>query len=251
MYIWVVLATFMVAIYSFNLSVRADMKDIYASARIEPTITKLTAQHEAAKKYAYSHTPPSNGQAQVTYVPGEITFNDIKTYLPYGFKDNISTKTYRSLIYCLRKSDETGSSLLPGCSSGNPTGCCTGGNAQAFLITFGCIPQKFRNPYTKGYSVDFIKSLRDVSGYGADVGYVQYLSSTEKNDENNDFKSDMAIRTRNFDIISIPNYIVKNATFNSSTSFGEYCGDLRLDEDGNLKEDSCGACLAQLSRLSI
>ncbi|MDD4556297.1 MAG: hypothetical protein PHE89_03085 [Alphaproteobacteria bacterium] len=250
MYIWVILATFMVAIYSFNLSVREDMKDIYATAKIEPTVTKLIAQHEAAERYADANLKVEDGVRTVSYVPGELTYEDVKAFMPYGFKDYMTDGTYRSIIYCLDKDDKTASELPVGCNSGNPVSCCGNDRAQVYLISFGCVPQKFRNPYTKELSTDFLKVLRTSSNYGLNIGYTAYLSDEEKASKDNNFDSDMGIKTKVFDVISVPNYIIKEKQFNSTVSFSEYCGDLRTGEEGELNENSCNACLAYMTRLS-
>ena len=120
---------------------------------------------------------------------------------------------------------------------------------HVFLVTFGCVPQKFRNPYTQSYSVDFLKTLRNISGYGVDVGYTQDLTSTEINSNENDFKSDVAIRTRNFEMISIPRYIVNNKMPNTTVSFSQTCGNLRV-VSGTPDPNSCNSCIAHLTRLS-
>ena len=47
MYIWVILATFVVALFSYNLSVRSDSRDLYVTPQAQAVISKLLIQHEA------------------------------------------------------------------------------------------------------------------------------------------------------------------------------------------------------------
>lgn len=51
MYIWVILATFVVALFSYNLSVRSDSRDLYVTPQAQAVISKLLIQHEAVTKY--------------------------------------------------------------------------------------------------------------------------------------------------------------------------------------------------------
>jgi len=50
MYIWVVLATFVTALFSYNLSVRPDARDLYLTPQAQVIVSKLLIQHEAASK---------------------------------------------------------------------------------------------------------------------------------------------------------------------------------------------------------
>lgn len=51
MYIWVILATFVVALFSYNLSVRSDSRDLYVTPQAQAVVSKLLIQHEAVTKY--------------------------------------------------------------------------------------------------------------------------------------------------------------------------------------------------------
>ena len=45
MYLWVVIATFITIIYSYNLPVRADLDRVHAESRAGVVVTKFFAQH--------------------------------------------------------------------------------------------------------------------------------------------------------------------------------------------------------------
>ena len=52
MYIWVLLATFIAILYSFNLPTRSDMREIYVEPQAEAIVSKMLLQHRAAENYA-------------------------------------------------------------------------------------------------------------------------------------------------------------------------------------------------------
>ena len=54
MYLWVVIATFMVAILSYNLSVRPDIDRAYMETKAQTVIAKFKAQHNALMGYIAS-----------------------------------------------------------------------------------------------------------------------------------------------------------------------------------------------------
>ena len=54
MYLWVILATFIVALASFNLSVRPDMRQLYVEPQAEAAVTRIMLQHQGAAKYVES-----------------------------------------------------------------------------------------------------------------------------------------------------------------------------------------------------
>ena len=49
MYIWMILATFMVLLYSFNLSVRNDMREIKIEPQAEVVVSQLDCETVAVK----------------------------------------------------------------------------------------------------------------------------------------------------------------------------------------------------------
>ena len=78
MYVWVVLAVFIVALHCFNLSVRSDMRSIYVEPQAESSITKIIMQHRAAREYlTYEIANKSN-----PYPQGEIDLSNLDEFLP-------------------------------------------------------------------------------------------------------------------------------------------------------------------------
>ena len=80
MYIWVVLATFIVALAAFNLPVRPDMRNVYVSPQAEAVITKLYLQHKAAKS-AVLDSVETNG----VYMNGEVEVSSIRNFYVFPF----------------------------------------------------------------------------------------------------------------------------------------------------------------------
>lgn len=69
MYIWVILATFVVALFSYNLSVRSDSRDLYVTPQAQAVISKLLIQHEAVTKYTTKqYKLAKNGQDGTMYL---------------------------------------------------------------------------------------------------------------------------------------------------------------------------------------
>ncbi|MDR1694980.1 MAG: hypothetical protein LBR70_07330 [Lactobacillaceae bacterium] len=247
MYIWVVLATFIVALYSFNLSHRADMKEMLTLPQAEAVIGKMITQQRGAKKYVEGHSPQYNGQDVVSYFPGELTPEvDLKNYLPYGFINNREQGDYRTLIYCLDKNDATRATQLPGCGN-NMVSCCSDPNSANYIVTFGCIPRKWRNVRTGKPRPEFYKALHRIAVDGTETGYAEYLDEEEFSDSRNVHNSKMAIRARNINLISIPQFIVEGKLAGVEYSFSDICGDNRKDEDGQMLSYGCDKCLVYIS----
>ena len=98
MYIWVLLATFLAMLYSYNLSHRADIREIEVEPVAKALISKLIIKQQAAGRYMRGNTPPfahsvdESGNVymsdNITYAAGIISHNELKGYLPYGFNDD-------------------------------------------------------------------------------------------------------------------------------------------------------------------
>ncbi|MDR1026498.1 MAG: hypothetical protein LBL47_03770, partial [Lactobacillus sp.] len=61
MYIWMVIAAFIAMLYAFNLSYRADIREVMVAPRAESTIDKIVLQQKAGEAYM---------QDNVSYVTG-------------------------------------------------------------------------------------------------------------------------------------------------------------------------------------
>ena len=83
MYLWVVLATFMVALLSFNLSIRPDADRAFMEVKAQTVLTKFRAQHYAfvhfiaSKRLTLTQQHSDNPKNTVDYVSG-VGYHDGK-----------------------------------------------------------------------------------------------------------------------------------------------------------------------------
>lgn len=244
MYIWVVLATFITILYSFNLATRSDMRAIYVEPQAEAVVAKLVVQHKGAQKYIEDRSPPTNNQSAVSYYPGVISFETLRGYLPYGFNANRSESDFTSIMYCLDKTDATLSKPIATSCPGNQASCCSSPNSINYLVTFGCVPQKWRNIKTGKPNNDLLNAIQNVVSSGTDFGYADAVSKT---DPENKIKTSMGVRGRETNWAGIPNYIVDSTAIGGTKSFSKVCVKGMLDADGNQIPKDCAYCMIYIT----
>ncbi len=212
MYIWVVLATFIVALAAFNLPVRPDMRNVYVSPQAEAVITKLYLQHKAAKA-AVLDSVETNG----VYMNGEVEVSSIRNFLPLGFElsDDYEsldvTERNHSYLYCLDKSSPDLSVESPQCN----------GDFVPYLISYGCVPTKWRNVHNGKPNNDLIAAMYNVLGHGGQFGYSQEIEPVQS--DKNILGSSMGINIRDKMWLSIPQFIISQDK--GGNSFYNVCGD--------------------------
>lgn len=171
MYIWVILATFMVALYSFNLSYRSDIRSVEVEPLARALVSKLIIKQQAAGNYIYYNTPPRakiiDGEGNVveadtvTYSDGVLSEEDLQpsegiTYLPFGYKNDNSVI---SEIYCL---DKDNYQVAKDCSSPG---------TDHFLVSYMPIPQRWLNVKTGLPNNDLLAAMKDLVGDDSGFGY--------------------------------------------------------------------------------
>lgn len=57
MYIWVVLATFLALLYSFNLSIRGDERRLAIEPLAEAEVSRFAIHHRMGQQYINVHSP--------------------------------------------------------------------------------------------------------------------------------------------------------------------------------------------------
>lgn len=246
MYIWVVLATFIVALHCFNLSVRQDMRAIYVEPQAESSITKMIMQHRAARQYLTYEI--ANGANQ--YPKGEIELSNLDDFLPTGFElkyeavdesGNVDedaevppSQRYISRVYCL-----DGTTLSTGLSKSIAD--CRDENAVNYLITYGCVPQKWKRLDANRPANDLLNAIRRVAGSGSNFGYSIEVDvdgiSAEEMEKFNPLKTTMRISNWEQTWMSIPQYIISGDV--GESGFSKVCGDDR----------ECGYCLVYMDTL--
>lgn len=226
MYIWVVLATFIVALAAFNLPIRPDMRNVYVSPQAEAVVTKLYLQHKAAEDFV-----AADAQTRGTYVMGELLPDDLSIYLPMGFElsadaDTPVTEQNISFLYCLDKNSPNLAVSSPQCN----------GDYTPYLISYGCIPERWKNIHNGKPNNDLIEALHNIMGYGGHVGYAEELTPVPS--EQNLLGSSMGINIRDKMWLSIPQYIISSNA--GEHSFYNVCGDAK----------QCGTCLVYMTVLN-
>lgn len=242
MYIWVILATFITILYSFNLATRSDMRAIYVEPQAEAVVAKLVVQHKGAQKYIQDKSPPTNDQSVVSYYPGEISFETLRGYLPYGFNANRSDSDFTTIMYCLDKTSAKLGQAASGCG-GTPS-CCSNANSVNYLVTFGCVPQKWRNIKTGRPNNDLLNAMQNVVGAGTDFGYADAVSPT---DPKNGLQSTMAVKGRESSWVAIPQYIIDSTAVGGARSFSKVCVKGIVDADGNEIPRDCAYCMIYIT----
>ena len=87
MYLWLIIATFIAALFAMNTSIRSDIKELYVEPQAQTVVTKLYVQHRAAMNYI-SKRDRNSTVTGLSYQPGELTADMLKAHLPYGFRQD-------------------------------------------------------------------------------------------------------------------------------------------------------------------
>ena len=253
MYVWVILAVFIVALHSFNLAVRSDMRAIYVEPQAESAITKLVLQHRAAREYLTYEIANKNK----AYPVGEVDLKKLDPFMPSGFELNYEVRdengeidedaevplTQRNVskVYCL---DAT--SMNDGLSK--KIADCRSENATNFLITYGCVPQRWMRIDSDRPSNDLLNAIRKVYASGSNFGYTvdvepedfSGMTADEKKEylSYNPINSTMRINNSDQTWLSIPQYVI--STDDGDNSFYKMCGDGRQCEYCLVYIDSIG-----------
>lgn len=222
MYIWVVLATFIAILYAFNLSVRPDMREIYVEPQAEAVVTKAIIQHRGAMRFVRDKMPPNNGMANITYTEGKLNVNSFEGYLPAGFNAD-GTSGYTSMIYCINKNSA---------KLGTAAVSCDNIDAINYLVTYGCVPQRWKSIKGGRPSNDLTNAIQSLVGSGSNFGYTRDIAAS---DPKNVLGSTMGINTSDKFWLSIPQYII--SADKGDEGFSKVCGDSR----------KCSYCLVYMT----
>lgn len=262
MYLWLIIATFIAAIYALAVPIRSDMTELYVEPQAENIVTKLYVQHRAARTYLLNHHSDGEGN-RATYVAGEIRPEDLTGYLPYGFNADSGITTFTSLTYCLDKkspgysriptdcSDPSGAGI-PGCNSCNANGSIT------YLITFGCVPLKWRDLKTGKPNAMLLNAMKRTVGFTNGFGYVVDKSEITVGEGMDYLNTTMGIQGQGDKYYyPIPTYIINNTLSGTGNrSFDRVCGANRHvptydpdeeDEDMSGFYESCDYCLVYMT----
>lgn len=179
MYLWVVIATFITILYSYNISVRSDLDRVHAETRASVAVAKFRAQHNAVKDYLNSQSMAKTGQNSVTYYPGdgvhikagtgtEIEMSQIENYLPVGFSEDAETVTK---VYCIEEGDPNS----PNCDSGGGPSCCSNDYTGIYVVSYRQLPSRWINKITTLPNSDVIGAMAKGRGFGKVIGYTDTI----------------------------------------------------------------------------
>ncbi len=215
MYIWMILATFMVMLAAYNLSPRADIAHVQNAPQAEAAITRFLAWHKGAEKYAIAY----KGALSESESLGCAVLND---YLPMGYicVDNESSST----IYYLNPA--TGESPEEGVLG------------KYFVVSYQHVPDKWLNVATNKILGDFYHALASRVPAGVTCGIMvaeneEFLSNCEetpKKDRDNKLCS---------------NYVVEGATALDKSIPPKAISDLE-DECTDSDKAPCIVCVKKI-----
>ncbi len=183
MYLWVIIATFITILYSYNISVRADLDRVHAETKAGVAVTKFFAQHNAVKDYFNSKATSKTGHTAVSYFPGDgfnstfcakgttledcsISEEDLKPYLPVGYSLDADVV---SKVYCFNDGDKS-----HWCTTYDYVSCCSNEFAGIYVISYAPIPQRLRNISTYMPNADLLGYMAKTRGFGKSFGYTYY-----------------------------------------------------------------------------
>ncbi len=297
MYLWVIIATFITALFALNISIRPDIRELYVEPQAQTVVTKLYVQHRAAMNYISNRNRNATA-GTISYMQGELTAEDLENDLPYGFQQDSGVSKFTTWVYCLDKDnlESTGVAALPSsCTAslpseesgsaesgsaesdgddetentdlGDGSSCCSGSSTVVYLVTYGCVPLKWRDTRSGKPSATLLNAMKTTTGYIHGMGYAidrdeladelyQGSSSYGESMYTEDIETPMGVYGQGgLFYTPIPAYI--SDTNAGTDSFAVKCGSLREDsgdydpyEMGNLDNwySSCDYCLVYMSK---
>lgn len=211
MYIWVILATFVTALYGFNLAVREDIRDLTIIPIAEALVSKVVIQHVAAQDYSKYNKNSIKSSSNSTLVMDKAK---IKNFAPTGFVfDNNEVYT---AIYCVNVLNPK--FLVP----------CNNANASRFLMSFSPLPPQWTNPRTKIPSKDLFVAIKKVMGRNSAFGYAG-AKRKDMPDPTRGIVSDIEIKNNEGSIseditrVFVPEGISKTEDYTKKCTNSKYC----------------------------
>ena len=294
MYLWVIIATFIAALFALNTSLRPDIKELYVEPQAQTIITKMYVQHRAAMNYLSKRNRNST-VLNLSYRPGELTADMLQANLPYGFQQDSGFTKFTSWVYCLDVNhlEEEGVLALPSsCTAGLPpsdadgatddgttgdsddgtglnpdlgdgSNCCSGLSTAVYLVTYGCVPSKWRDVRSGKPDAMLLGAMRTTTGFTHGLGYAidrDELTDSEVYTDENQYTevihTPMGVYGQGGQFyLPIPSYISETST--GEKSFANVCGSLRRHNEDydpanpqSLDDmySSCDYCLVYMCR---
>ena len=216
MYIWILLATIMVALSFFNVAPRADKEHALNDIKAATIINRFNAEHSARLhtlecEIIYNRNTQKNGggagwdgadgMRTSSYAPVNVTgyepvYQEFNTYLPVGYltgnkkKDgsgsNYATGNMKQFVYCLSLSAEEDAGSKPdsevfiACDAQDDARTKNIG-AHRYLVSFAPIPERWLSKDGNLTPLPtFVNLLSNTSGRAASFGWLEYVDGKPK-----------------------------------------------------------------------
>lgn len=143
MYIWILLATIMIALSFFNLSPRADKESVFTETKALAEVSRFRIEHSAFARVAECKMTNSVVEGTVVKFPehDQDLYIWANKALPIGFKDGESQNTSYHYIYCLKGDLAEGGSpaIADTCLHTNSI------PAYRYAVSFAPLPSRWRS----------------------------------------------------------------------------------------------------------
>lgn len=205
MYIWVLLATFITILYSFNLAVREDIRSVKVAPVAEAIISRTVIQQESAKDY-FRKNMASIKSSTNSFLP--LDADDLESFAPYGFK--IDGNGVNTDIFCL-KSDN----IL------NTPVACNTADAKIYVISYGQVPNRWVNLSSGMPNNDYKAAIKNVMGFEPTFGYT--VPNQGGDIASGTYESEMEIKNNDKVRVFIPKYIIESTDFAAACTGNMHC----------------------------
>lgn len=190
MYLWVLIATFMVALLSYNLSVRPDADRAYMETKAQTIVAKFKAQHNAFRLYIDSLKIKQDEEREtVDYVSdlgynngkliyhheevsdSDLSASDVAKYQPFGYHPQ--SDVY-SKVYCMVERDDE----IQTCEEYyHDDTCCAFPEVTVYVVSWQSLPSRWVNKSDDDVYIptsDMMSVISKIDGFGDRFGYADY-----------------------------------------------------------------------------
>lgn len=131
MYIWILLASIMVALTFFNLSPRSDKDGYISEAKSASVVSRFRIEHVAAMHATECDLIMKRNPSSTQNIM-EVKYDALQSFLPIGYKP-VGSFVPKHEIYCLAGKIETSPELSANCAL----------SSHRYLISYVKIPDKW------------------------------------------------------------------------------------------------------------
>lgn len=205
MYIWVLLATFITILYSFNPAVREDIRSVKVAPIAEAVISKTVIQQKSAKDYFQKNLSTIKSSTN-SYFP--LDSEDLVDYAPYGFK--IDGNGVQTDIFCLKDDNILNTPIA-----------CNNIDAKRFVISYGAVPNRWVNLSSGMPNNDYKAAIKNVMGFEPTFGYT--VPKQGGDIATGTYESEMEIKNNDKVRVFIPQYIIGSEDFAAACAGSGHC----------------------------